>query len=78
MKKLAEENDRTRKDSSHVDVINPPPTPETDCHENSGDGIDNNEEINIVNHTDPSSTRKLENYEIDYLDLGSGTTMDLF
>lgn len=78
MQKLAEENDRTRKESLHADVINPPPTPETDCHENSGDGMDNAEEINIVNQTDSLNTRKIENYELDYLDLGCGNTMDLF
>lgn len=77
VQKLAEENDRTRKESSHADVINPPPTPETDCHDNSGDGMDN--EIPVVNKDDSlNSTRKLENYEVDFLDIGMGNTMDLF
>lgn len=80
VKKLAEENDRSRKDSSNVDVINPPPTPETDCHENSGDGMENSDEVPVINKDSflDISGRKVENYELDFLDLGNGNNMDLF
>lgn len=79
VQKLAEENNRTRKESSNVDVINPPPTPETDCHDNSCDGMDNSEDVTVVNKDDSLySGRKLENYEVDFLDIGNGNTMDLF
>lgn len=75
VQKLAEENNRTRKESSNIDVINPPPTPETDCHENSCDGM---EQITVNNDDSVFSGRKLENYEVDFLDIGNGNTMDLF
>lgn len=79
VQKLAEENNRTRKESSNVDVINPPPTPETDCHDNSCDGMDNIEDATVVNKDDSLySGRKLEHYEVDFLDIGNGNTMDLF
>lgn len=71
VQRLAKENDRTRKESSNVDVINPPPTPEMeDCHDNSCDAMEQ-----TVND---DSGRKLENYEVDFLDIGNTNTMDLF
>lgn len=73
MQKLVTSNDRTLKKSEDADVTNPPPTPETDCHENSGDGIDQPYDTNIV-----SNVRETQNYNDDFLDLGSGNDMDLF
>lgn len=73
VQKLAKDNNRTRKESSNVDVINPPPTPETDGHDNSCDGMEQNNDDDHIH-----SGRKLENYEVDFLDLGNTNTMDLF
>ncbi|KAK9702441.1 Phosphorylated adapter RNA export protein, RNA-binding domain [Popillia japonica] len=73
VQKLVTDNDRSLKKSDHVDVTNPPPTPETDCHENSGDGIDQPNELNI-----PSNSRRNLDYNDDFLDLGSVNDMDLF
>lgn len=70
VQKLANENNRTRKESLNIDVINPPPTPETDCHDNSCDGMD--QPVN------DDSGRTLQNYEVDFLDIGNTDTMDLF
>lgn len=79
VQKLATENNRTRKESTNTDVINPPPTPETDCHENSGDGMDHLDDEKIVNRNDSlDDHRKVAPYELDFLDLGSGNNMDLF
>ncbi|GJQ87878.1 putative PHAX RNA-binding domain protein [Trypoxylus dichotomus] len=73
VQKLVADNDRTLKKSEHIDVINPPPTPETDCHENSGDGIDQPNDVTI-----PLNARRNQDYNDDFLDLGSVNDMDLF
>lgn len=66
---LTNESNRERKETDERDVINPPPTPETDQHENSGDG----------SNTDPDNERrKLNTYDDDFLDLGCSNEMDLF
>lgn len=67
------ENDRSRKKTEHEDTLNPPPTPETDCHENSCDGID--QPNNVINNL--QQDRKGEEYNDDFLDLYV-TNMDLF
>lgn len=72
MRKIKEQTDEN-------EVINPPPTPETDGgHENSGE--DNMEYPQpIVNGSDLSLSRgKLNSYDEDFLDLGCSADMDLF
>lgn len=73
VQKLVTDNDRSLKKSEPVDVINPPPTPETDCHDNSGDGIDQPNDVNL-----PLNARGSQDYNDDFLDLGSVNDMDLF
>lgn len=77
-KMLENETDRLRKKDSVEDVVNPPPTPETDCHENdnSCDGIDNLNQLPeaIKEH----NSRKVESYEDDFIDMTCGNDMDLF
>ncbi|RZB39498.1 RNA GG bind domain containing protein [Asbolus verrucosus] len=70
---LAKENNRVRKETDERDVINPPPTPETDGHENSGDGM---EGVNGIDSLD--SRRKFESYDDDFLDINCSNDMDLF
>lgn len=71
-----------RKSKEQIDeneVINPPPTPETDGgHENSGE--DNVEyPLPIVNGSDlPPNRGKLNTYDEDFLDLGCSADMDIF
>ncbi|XP_044263188.1 phosphorylated adapter RNA export protein [Tribolium madens] len=68
---LAKENNRVRKETDERDVINPPPTPETDGgHENSGDGMDGGNGID--------DRRKCETYDDDFLDINCSNDMDLF
>lgn len=70
---------KVNEETDENEVINPPPTPETDPgHENSGE--DNIEYPHpIQNGIDSVSNRgKLNSYEDDYLDLGCSTEMDLF
>lgn len=92
VQKLATDNDRSRKEKNVEDVMNPPPTPETDGHENenSCDGMENSnlianaETSQIADSPNPNekdlgiAVRKLESYEDDFLDIGTGTDMDLF
>ncbi|CAH1363729.1 hypothetical protein MTP99_000065 [Tenebrio molitor] len=70
---LAKENNRVRKETDERDVINPPPTPETDGHENSGDGMDG---VNGMDSFD--NRRKYESYDDDFLDINCSNDMDLF
>lgn len=56
------------------DVVNPPPTPETDGQENSGDSSDH---LNI-NESHNINTRNVHNYEEDFLDINLDNNMDLF
>lgn len=78
---LASQNP-VRKIKEHTDdneVINPPPTPETDGgQENSGE--DNAEyPLPISSAINPNSDRgKINSYDEDYLDLGCSNEMDLF
>lgn len=67
---LAKENNRVRKETDERDVINPPPTPETDAHDNSGDGMDGN-------GTD-ENRRKCETYDDDFLEINCSNDMELF
>lgn len=59
-------------------MVNPPPTPETDCHdnENSMDGPP----LPVVNGGDSLENLrgKLNTYDDDFLDLGYSADMDLF
>ncbi|XP_017772340.1 PREDICTED: phosphorylated adapter RNA export protein [Nicrophorus vespilloides] len=55
-------------ESDQDDVVNPPPTPETDGHADSGDGMD-------IPNVDG---RKLDSYDDDFLDVNAGNDMDLF
>ncbi|KRT83198.1 hypothetical protein AMK59_4267 [Oryctes borbonicus] len=73
VQRLVTDNDRSLKKSEHLDVTNPPPTPETDCHENSGDGIDQPNDTSIS-----LNSRRSQDYNDDFLDLGSVNDMDLF
>ncbi|KAJ8935155.1 hypothetical protein NQ314_012973 [Rhamnusium bicolor] len=65
--------------TEETDFINPPPTPETDGHENSGDGMDGGP-LPVVNGNDSlNSTREKPNtYDEDFLDIGCSNDMDLF
>lgn len=69
----AKENTKVHTETHERDVVNPPPTPETDGgHENSGDGMDNfNMETNY-------SKTKVEDDDNDFLDINCSNDMDLF
>lgn len=66
-------SNRIKKESDHENVTNPPPTPETDG-QTSGDSMDH---LNVVDSQN-TSTRKIPNYEEDYLDINVDNNMDLF
>lgn len=68
---LAKNTSRHRKEDGETNVINPPPTPETDCPENSSDGADAGHGLEHVRG-------KLENYEDDFLDIACSNDMDMF
>lgn len=73
------DKDRTRRKSEEIDVKNPPPSPVTDGHENSMDGMENiNKEENIIeiNQMINSTDRNIISYEDDYID--NAVEMDLF
>lgn len=73
---LANDNNRSRKQSSADDVVNPPPTPETDCHENSCDGMEN---VGANQDGLKEQARKLESYEDEFIDINTSCNdMDLF
>lgn len=73
---LASGNNRMRKETDGTeDVINPPPTPETDGHDNSGDGMEAAKNVSMNNVG--SSRGTLQSYEDDFLDLHENE-MDLF
>lgn len=61
-------------------VKNPPPSPETDGHdnENSRDSIVINGIPPVLNGSEISVDRKVESYEDDYLDITGGADMDIF
>lgn len=59
----------TPKDNAD-DVVNPPPTPETDGQETM------EEAIHTTSGT--SNASKVDKYENDYLDLSAGNDMDMF
>ncbi|XP_045471404.1 phosphorylated adapter RNA export protein [Harmonia axyridis] len=71
---------RSLKEVSEDDVINPPPTPETDCQENSCDGIDNSASTAVpmkpLDNGKRSHREELIKYD-DVLDIGD-SNMDLF
>lgn len=66
---------RIKKDSDNDDnVVNPPPTPETDA-QTSGDSMDH---LNVLDSSQSVSTRKIEKYEDDFLDINVDNNMDMF
>lgn len=65
-------NREQESDHDHDDVVNPPPTPETDVQETSGDSMDH------TSGNQNSNLRKLQNYEDDCLDIHLENDMDLF
>lgn len=70
---------KIKEQTDENEVINPPPTPETDGgQENSGE--DNMEYPQpIVNGSDLFADRgKLNTYDEDFLDLGCSADMDMF
>lgn len=68
---LTEEKERIRRKSDDIDVKNPPPSPVTDGHDNSTDGMEN-----INKDSENVSNRDIINYEDDCLEVGFD--MDLF
>lgn len=68
---LAANSGRHRKESTDANVINPPPTPETDFPENSSDGTADQQHVEC-------GRGKLQTYEDDFLDIGCSNDMDLF
>ncbi|CAH1116522.1 unnamed protein product [Phaedon cochleariae] len=79
-KLLASQNSdrKVKDDNEETDFVNPPPTPETDGHENSGDGMD--VPSTVSNGCGPLDhpRRQLNVYEEDFLDIGTSADMDLF
>ncbi|CAH0551172.1 unnamed protein product [Brassicogethes aeneus] len=76
---LASQANRDRRETEHledlINPVNPPPTPETDGHENSGDGLDSGKtEVISVEE----SRQVVEAYDDDFLDIGLSNDMDLF
>lgn len=71
MQDTASNDNGVREESDHDDVVNPPPTPETDGQETSGDSMDQHSNQN-------SDLRKIQNYEDDYLNINVENDMDLF
>ncbi|XP_023018246.2 phosphorylated adaptor for RNA export [Leptinotarsa decemlineata] len=78
---LASQNpSRKVKETDESDFVNPPPTPETDGHENSGDDMDEHPSpiINAGSNTLENSRGKLNTYDDDFLDIGCTVDMDMF
>ncbi|KAL3286709.1 hypothetical protein HHI36_001204 [Cryptolaemus montrouzieri] len=79
--KRAEElmKDRLKKEINASDVINPPPTPETDGHDNSCDDTENLANLGCGAESPGKGRGELTMYEDDFLDLQcSNNEMDLF
>ncbi|KAG5879000.1 hypothetical protein JTB14_017410 [Gonioctena quinquepunctata] len=75
---------RKVKETDESDFANPPPTPETDCHENSGDGMDepsppllNGSDL-LQNSSLENARGKLNTYDEEFLDIGCSADMDMF
>lgn len=70
---------KVKDETEETDFVNPPPTPETDGHENSGDGMDSVPQP-VVNGSDCLGTSRgtVNAYEEDFLDINCSNDMDLF
>lgn len=70
---------KVKDETEETDFVNPPPTPETDGHENSGDGMDGVPQP-VMNGSDCLGTSRgtVNTYEEDFLDINCSNDMDLF
>ncbi|KAJ8925569.1 hypothetical protein NQ315_009409 [Exocentrus adspersus] len=70
---------KVKDETDETDFNNPPPTPETDGHENSGDGMDSALQP-VVNGSDclGNSRGTVNAYEEDFLDINCSNEMDVF
>ncbi|KAK5647458.1 hypothetical protein RI129_002462 [Pyrocoelia pectoralis] len=71
----AKNQDRIKKEAQDVIVKNPPPSPVTDGHDNSTDGMENVKETDVTTN-DSLFTRNVVAYDDDCIDVG--VDMDLF
>ncbi|CAG9829117.1 unnamed protein product [Diabrotica balteata] len=70
---------KKNKETCDQDFVNPPPTPETDCCDNSRDGMEGSTSP-VINSNDALNTERggLNSYDDDFLDLGCAADMELF
>lgn len=71
----AKNQERTKKETEDVIVKNPPPSPVTDGHDNSTDGMENAKDIDVTTESCIHG-RTVVSYDDDCIDVGAD--MDLF